>query len=107
MSFRAAVAEIPRERSTESSDASRGLRVDLQDFARTSFSPPPSGICLGSTTPNEGHQVSSYSSQIRAPNQGFGDGFVAAQRPTIQARVVGGSLASPDARFSPEQDDSL
>ena len=34
---RSAVADIPRERSTESSEASRGVRVAIQDFARASF----------------------------------------------------------------------
>ena len=85
---RAAVADIRRERSIEASDASRGLRVDIQDSTRTSFSRPASGICL-------------------APKQGFGDGFVAAQCPRVQARVVGGDLASSEDPFSPEQDKLL
>ena len=93
-----AVDDIPRERSTEPSDASRGLRVDLQDFARTSFS-PPSGICLGSHNSKRGPSWKNTMLTRR---------LVAARRPRNQAWAVGGDCSSlTNAPLSPDHDDSL
>jgi hypothetical protein len=49
---RAAVADIRRERSIEASDASRGLRVDLQDLRGHRFHRRRPAFVLAATTPN-------------------------------------------------------